>query len=261
MPQNSDNEDRSGDFPLNIQYTDLPSISLFVPRAKNMTAPLLVLLAAAALTLVVGATIGLNWDGLVLFFKGKNLAVLGARGVGKTHLIKFLTSGSIPTEYKQTLLPGKASGRRFDLKELNIKVKDTLDISGDKAAYAVWKDLHDKADVVFYLLRADLLIKGDSSVEMRVREDLRHIGDWLQARTPRPRFFIVGTHCDLDSKFAGLSAARIGDYLDQFRKLPVVTELIAHGGGTQQVKVVLGSMKTTHDTEAMVYQIFRQVTT
>ncbi len=121
------------------------------------------------------------------------------------------------------------------------------------------KKVREEADVVLYLLRADRLIAGDADVEGRVRDDLRHIGGWLEARASRPKFFIVGTHCDLDTEFANLSADKAGDYVDSFRKLPIVTELVARGGGAQQVKVVLGSMKSVADTEALVYQIFMQV--
>ena len=225
-----------------------------------MVFPFLVYIAVGAVVAIVGTTIVLKWDDIVVAVKGKQFAVLGARGVGKTHLIKFLTSGSIPSEYKQTVAPEKASARRFKLKDLDLKVKETLDVSGDKAAYAEWKDLHDKSDFVFYLLRADRLIAGDANVEGRVRDDLRHIGGWLDARSPRPGFFIIGTHCDFDPEFAGLSPDKIGDYVDRFRKLPIVSELVARGGGAHEVKVVLGSMKTVQDTEALVYQIFMQVT-
>lgn len=211
-------------------------------------------------SLLLGTTIAVKWDDIVVALKGKRVAVLGARAVGKTHLIKFLSSGSIPAEYKQTVAPEKTSGRRFHLRDLDLKVKDTLDVSGDKAAYAEWKQLHDQADLVLYLLRADRLIAGDAAVEERVRDDLRHIGGWLDARTSRPRFFIIGTHCDLDSGFAALSQDRIGDYVDKFRKLPIVGELVARGGGGQVAKVVIGSMKTIPDTEALVYQLFMQVT-
>lgn len=199
------------------------------------------------------------WDEIQVALRGKRLAVLGARGVGKTHLVKFLTTGSIPANYKQTIAPEKASARRFQLKKLDLKIKDTLDVSGDKAAYAEWKELYDKADVVFYLLRADSLMAGDTDAANRVRDDLQHIGDWLSLRQPRPKLFIVGTHCDLDHEFPGRSTDRFGDYVDRFRRLPIVLELVARGGGTQQTKVVLGSMKTVRDTEELVYGIFQQV--
>jgi len=225
-----------------------------------MAIPALVWLVIATVSLLVGTTIAVKWDDIVVALKGKRLAVLGARGVGKTHLVKFLTTGTIPAEYKQTLAPEKASSRRFALKDLDLKVKDSLDVSGDKAAYSEWKELHDQADVVFYLLRADRLITGDSDVEARVRDDLKHVGVWLETRKPSPRFFIIGTHCDLDPAFSRISDGNRGDYEDKFRRLPIVLELVARAGGAQQAKVVLGSMKTVQDTEALVYQVFMQVT-
>ena len=219
-----------------------------------------IFIVVAAIAVLMGTTIAVKWDDIVVALRGKQLAVLGARGVGKTHLVKFLTTGAIPVEYKQTVAPEKTSSNRFFLKDLDLKVKDTLDLSGDKAAYGEWKDLHDKADVVFYLLRADRLIEGDRVVEKRVRDDVRHISEWLDARNSRPLFFIIGTHCDFDDEFQSTPADKIGNYVDKFRQLPIVSELVARAGGAQRAKVVLGSMKTVQDTEALVYQVFMQVT-
>ncbi|MYM98739.1 GTPase domain-containing protein [Duganella vulcania] len=219
----------------------------------------LIFVAIGAVSLLLGTTIAVKWDDIVVALKGKRLAVLGARDVGKTHLVKFLTTGSIPAEYKQTVAPEKASGRRFQLSDLNLKVKDLLDVSGDKAAYGEWMEQVDQADVVFYLLRADRLIVGDPAVEARVRGDVKHIGDWLESRDRRPGVFIIGTHCDFDSEFVGTLDDKMGDYVDKFRQLPIVVELVARAGGAQRVKVVLGSMKTIQYTEALVYQVFMQV--
>lgn len=221
-----------------------------------MPIPVIVAIVVA----VIGTLTALNWKAIVIALQGKHVAVLGARNVGKTHLVTFITTGSLPEEYNQTVAPKKAPARRFQLKELDIKVKESLDLSGDKAAYAEWKKLHDRADFVFYLLRADRLFARDGCVERRVLEDLQHIGQWLEAREPRPRFFIVGTFCDLDPEFHDLPGDKVGDYVDKFRSLPVVSELILRGGGAGQARVVLGSMKTLKDTETLVYQIFMQVT-
>lgn len=226
---------------------------------RNMPIPIFIAwIVVGAVAATAGTAIAFNWDAIVIALKGKRLAVLGARGVGKTHLIKFLSTGTIPADYKQTIAPEKANSRRFSLKELDLKVKETLDLSGDKAAYAEWKKLHDEADAIFYLLRADRLFAGDTNVETRVRDDLRHISGWLEARDPRP-FFIIGTHCDLDTEFRNLSADKIGDYTDKFNRLPIVTDMVNRAGGAQKAKVVLGSMKTLQDTETLVYQIFMQV--
>jgi len=225
-----------------------------------MVFPLIGYIIVAVISFLCGtAAVVLKWDDIIVALKGKKLAVLGAREVGKTHLINFLSTGSIPTEYRQTAGAVETPKRRFQLKELDLKLKETLDVAGDKGAYAEWKKLFDEADVVFYLLMADRLFVGDAKVEVRVRDDLKHIGEWLEARSPRPRFFIIGTHCDLDDEFLALSADRIGSYRDKFQELPVVKELVARGGGHSQTKVILGSMKTIQDTEKLVYGLFLQV--
>lgn len=195
----------------------------------------------------------------MLALKGKRVAVLGARGVGKTHLVKFLATGTIPSTYKQTVTPTKFPPRRFDLKELELNVKDSLDVTGDKAAYIRWKELVRDSDVVLYLLRADKVLAGDAVVEARVREDITHLGDWLADAKDRPDFFIVGTHCDLAEGFSALAEDKIGDYVDKFCKLPIMSELFLRVGGASQVKVVIGSMKTIEHTEALVYNTFAQV--
>lgn len=224
-----------------------------------MPLPVLALVAAAVSALAGGLVLA-NWNEIIIALKGKRLAILGARRVGKTHLARFLTSGSIPADYKQTVAPEKTAAHRFQLKDLDLKIKKGLDLSGDKANYAEWKELHDQSDIVLYLLRADRLIAGDEEVESRARDDLRQISYWLESRgKQRPLFFIVGTHCDLDREFATLTEDRVGDYMDKFRRLPIMRELVAHSGGACLTKVVLGSMATIESTEALTYQIFSQV--
>jgi len=205
--------------------------------------------------------LGELWDKFVITLSGKKIAVFGEREVGKTHLVTFLTTGSLPTEYRQTTGAQKMPSRRFSLEELNLKVKSTLDLSGGDGAYGEWRQLHDEADFVFYLLRADRLIAGDSTVEDRVRKDVRQISGWLEERekrNARPDFFIIGTHCDLDPEFQGTSPETFGNYSDKFRRLQIVNELINFAGGTQQAKVVLGSMKTVEDTELLVCRVMRE---
>ncbi len=208
----------------------------------------------------VGAFIYKNWDRIASWWTGKRLAVLGAREVGKTHLIKFLSSGTILTEYIQTIPPEPADGRRFQLKDLNLQIKDMLDMSGAEVMYPHWKKEVDRADVVLYLLRADKLFKGDTDYEKRVLKDGRMFEKWLAERSSRPHFFIVGTFCDLDGgEFNNLKPEFAGTYHDKFRTLPVVTEFVAKAGGLNEVVVVVGSMKTKEGTEAIVCEIFKQV--
>jgi GTPase SAR1 family protein len=224
-----------------------------------MPIPLVCIVLAILALLATGAVV-VNWDNIVILLKGKRVTALGARKVGKTTLITFLHEGSIPETYEQTVAPEKHGGRRFQLRDLALVLRDTLDVSGDDSAYGVWKEEVAKADMVLYLLRADLLIIGNAETEKRVEKDMKHIGEWLKQRDGRrPLFFIVGTHCDLDKDFKSLSPDSRGTYMDKFAQMPVVKKMILHAGGQQQVKVILGSTKTKTDTEVLVYTLFSQV--
>jgi len=214
----------------------------------------------AAISPLIGRTLkALNRHLEADNLRQKRIAVLGARGVGKTHFIRFLSTGEIPVAYQQTVARAKVKGRRFKLKDLEINIKDSVDVSGAKDAYAEWKALQEEADLVLYLMRADRLLAGDESVERRVREDLTHIGEWLRSRNRRPMFFIVGTFCDMDPDFKKLTREKAGDYQDKFQRLPIVRELVLRAGGTSLARVVLGSMKTKDLTEQLAASLFEQV--
>jgi hypothetical protein len=208
---------------------------------------------------LLDATVGRIWDAIVLYWQGKHVAVLGAPGVGKSHFIKFLTSGSIPTEYKQTVAPEKAAGRRLQLRDLDLEIKDMLDVGGGTEARGQWLKQVARADIVFYLLRVDQMISNDAAVEKRVLGDAQHIKDWLKGRKPRPALCIVGTHCDNDPAFRGQFDNCHGDYVRSFLQRPVVRRLLLLCGGHSQVILVIGSMKTVESTEELVFAVFKHV--
>lgn len=213
---------------------------------------ILTLFGLSAAAGVAGEVFG--WWGQM---KGKTLAVLGARGVGKTHLQKFLTAGSLCETHKQTVAPERTPGNTIQLRELELKVNKGLDVSGDKSARAEWENLVAEADYVLYLLRADKIIGGDRHSANRAKADMRHIRDWLDSRSPAT-LFIIGTHCDLDPLYSEVTDCTRGDYMDRFRQLQVIEELVNMGGGPKRVKVVIGEMKTRNGIEELAYSIFSQ---
>jgi hypothetical protein len=212
------------------------------------------IVVVVAAMLAAGTAAAVKWDEIVIALKGKRFAILGERAVGKTCLQTFLTTGKLPEIYIQTLAPRKTASRRVKIEELDLAVKEGFDVSGDEVARGEWKVLVDQSEVVLYLLRADHLMTGNTRVEDRVRSDLRHIGGWIDARPRHPCFLIVGTHCDLDSNF---DPDRLAAYVDAFRRLLVVKELISLAGGETSAKVVLGSLKTEESTEILVYAILQ----
>ena len=216
-----------------------------------------IIIAVAALA--TGA-VALNWDKIVIAHEGKKLAVLGERRVGKTVLINFLTEGTIPEKYEQTIAKEKTAARRFKLKDLSLKIKASNDVPGSKDDYAVWKSITDDADIVLYLLRIDKLMKGDKRTEVRVEADMWQIGGWLQENPKDDPFFIIGTHCDLTKPdLTKLPEDQIGDYQDRVYKMPIIQKIVQLGGGKNKVRVVLGSLKWKRDTEKLVFQIFSEI--
>jgi len=214
------------------------------------------------------------WDSVVIKLQGKHVVILGARAVGKTHLIRFLSTGTIPVVYKQTLVSEKAPAKRVSLGDLDLKLKAAADVSGDKSAYGVWRELVlgcaarkgkskvEPADLVIYLLRADRILMKDISTEARVRADIKHLADWLRESDlagARPRFIIAGTHCDKDAAYRALTDGTRGDYHDIFSQLPFIQEMVFTAGGTANVKLALGGMATRAGTEELATLIFKQV--
>jgi hypothetical protein len=222
-----------------------------------MPLPIIIGIAAAVAAAIVGGTIALNWNQIVLELKGKRLAVIGERQVGKTTLITYLKDGSVPAEYRETVVPEKAKGERIQLNTLQLDIKTTMDVPGTKDYYADWQKYYRESDYVLYLLRADRLLAGDAATQSRVLSDFHHIESWRKQHSSPPTLLLIGTHCDLDPNYASTSA---GNYSDRFRKLPVVVEAITRGGGGAAVKVVLGSMETSGDAEALVFNFLKAVT-
>lgn len=216
-------------------------------------------MAVAELGWLFEATFGRFWNRVVVFWNGKHVAVLGARGVGKSHLIKFLTTGSIPAVYKQTVAPEKTESKRLQLKELDLKIKSMLDMGGAVEARAQWQKQVEQADIVFYLFRADQVLSGNVEAGERIVSDGRHLGEWLKSREPRPKLCVIGTHCDHDPSFRGQVDSHHGDYVSRIRKLPSIHRMLMLCGGMSQLSLVVGSMKTTEATENLLLDVFRHV--
>jgi len=171
-----------------------------------------------------------------------------------------MTTGSIPVAYHQTGNPRKSSSRRFQLRDLDIKIKPIIDIAGSVDARGLWQQQVDDAHIVFHLFRADQFITGDQEAISRVINDAQHVNDWIKKRNSC-KLFLVGTHCDLDPAFRGIAHERHGDYLDKFRQIPDVAELVMRHGGDARPHLIIGSMKSQEDTEYLVEEIFKTMST
>lgn len=191
--------------------------------------------------------------------KGKNIAILGERAVGKTNLRKFLTEGSLPKIAKQTIGTEKTSSNRLKIKDLELKINEGKDVSGSTDARGEWKEIYNEADIVIYLLRADKIASKDKTTEDRVVRDIEHITPWRKEQKNPPKFFIIGTYCDKIFDFnKSKTGNNTGSYYDYFKNLPVIKNIILQAGGHQNVTVILGSTATETSTEEVVYQLLKE---
>lgn len=200
--------------------------------------------------------------GRELFYKlkGKRIAVLGEREVGKTVLINFLTNGEIPKRYEQTVGSKKTKRNNFKLGTLSLRLKESLDVSGSSDAYGTWKSIYQEADIVLYLMRADRVKEGNKETVSRVEKDLKHIRSWQDEADNEKEFLLVGTFCDKDPRFSSEDKGEIGTYHDEFRGLPHLSNIRLLAGKHGGFKLFLGSLKDATERKRLVLRLLEELT-
>ncbi|WP_313455885.1 GTPase domain-containing protein [Stenotrophomonas sp.] len=207
--------------------------------------------AASAIAYFKRDEIAAAWDSLVISLKGKRVAVLGERNVGKTVLLKFLANGDIPEEYMQTLLVERIEGRRFSIGDLKLDLKGTRDVPGGRDAIEDWKALHDESDIVLYLVNAQQID------DQRIMRDLGKLDGWSATRKSRPRLVVLVTHMDLNSEYVRTPGSGLGTFRDQF-----VQRHLDSGLSRLQIRppVLLGSLVDKDQAAKLVADVIRTVT-
>lgn len=212
----------------------------------------------------VGATVAPKcWEAIVISLKGKKIAVLGERRVGKTTLLKYMTEGILIDEYTATLASKETKKRLFKLDDLDIKVRKTRDVSGagNQNVYNAWKNLFKDSDLVFYLVRADKLIERDADTQERVIADMTSIEQWIKNKDiyKQQRIFIIGNHWEPHPVFSKLGDCDQGKFLDDFVELPSVKHMMSLASDAHVVKVVIGSLANKKSADKLITQIFHEV--
>lgn len=188
------------------------------------------------------------WDGLVVLFTGKHVAILGPRLAGKTTLYDFLERGTvqIPGERKQNV--GVEPRRRARRKDLGLSIKKGADVPGADTYYPDWQKLFCRAHIVFYLFDA-YAARTDDEYRARMTSDARKLREWgVEGKS----IYVVGTHADADPLATQCSDA---DYADQIVDLDVIE---AFRSRVQATSVVIGEMTTDDSTNRLVCRAMRQ---
>lgn len=219
-------------------------------------------ISAGIATLLTGVVVSKQWGDIKKWWNGKNIAIIGARGVGKTHLCKFLLEGEIPEEYEQTAEPRKLSGRTFKLDDLKLKINDVIDTPGSKDYYRTWEKSCENADIILYLVKSYEIFDDNEDAVNRVRSDFKRIEKFIEKRDNdnKPHFFVIGTFFDKHQEYNNITDSNIGDYKDEFEKKEIIKQLkMLDKTGTAYSSVLLGSMKNKKETEKLVKILLDQV--
>lgn len=213
-------------------------------------------IAAAAIAIYA---IYRNWRKIVSLLRGKKIAVLGALGVGKTSLIRFLSTRTITGVYVPTLGAEPVKGLKLNLRDLQLKFRETSDVSGSDLAYGLWEELFNDADLVFYLFRVDQVKSGNVETRARILQDAKQIRQWIDGKKKDiPTVLAVGTFCDLDPEYIP-NPSSMGKYQDGFMRLEIMREIVRYIDAKWWV---LGSMKDadnpedSRNAEDLAYRIF-----
>jgi hypothetical protein len=201
-----------------------------------------------------GAGAAVAVDRLITLWKGKRLAVLGERRVGKTVLIKYLTTGVLITDYEQGTEVRRTKQNKLKMGDLCLRIKKSKDVPGAKVDYPRWKALHANSDLTLYLFRADLVLNNDQEVLQRIEDDLAQIRRW-RSEKERP-LFLIATHCDLDPEYSEYASGRTGEYRDRIATNPGMNRAMQL---SDHAPLIVGSLKTTEAAQLVVVSLLRQL--
>lgn len=200
-----------------------------------------------------------KWKNIVTFLIGKKLAVLGDKGTGKTTLLNYLIKKVLSEGYHQTRYAENTDENTFFLDDKRITLKKSKDLGGDTSFYDEWEKLFKESDLIFYLVRSDLLINNENETKQRVEDDLNLIQRWRTTYDPknRKKLLIICTFCDLLNKdeLKNNLPRKIGN--DELKRNFPNLEKTGVG-----IKVVLGSLFTkgnNDNTKKLVELVFQEI--
>ncbi|MFW5473171.1 hypothetical protein ACOCJ5_07675 [Knoellia sp. CPCC 206450] len=182
------------------------------------------------------------WDGLVVLFTGKHVAILGPRMAGKTTLYDFLETGTVDraTQRKQNV--GVEPRKRARRKDLGLSIRKGADVPGKDTYYPDWQKLFVRAHIVFYLFDAHMA-RTDDEYRGRLTRDSRKLREW---GVDGKSIYVIGTHKDTDPLASQRPDA---DYADHILDLDVIE---AFRSRVRAASVVVGAMITDESTNELL---------
>lgn len=216
-----------------------------------------------------------------LFWDGKQIAVLGSRGVGKTTFWEFLKTKKITNETFEATRARK-SYKSITIKEDGLKIKFTqnYDVGGGAGNYSDWETSVNDANYIFYILDIHKVLNCDYDYINHVRSDMDYISSKIRERRLSAeksisdgilssvansvkdsfketdiRVFLLATHADLQPNYK----TNLKLFEQEVSRNTFVNEFQTKLGGTKYCKLILGSLVTTQDAQTLLQEILHSV--
>ena len=201
---------------------------------------------------------------------GRQIAILGERGVGKTHLQTFLRERRIPATYQQTMTLDKMRSSRIQIERregfegatrARILLKGGFDVPGSADAVEAWSEAIKGSAIILYLFRADLIYNDDERHRERVIADCNMISEFLdRSGKTRTRMALVGTHYDRISGFSDVEfgTEEFWEWQGVISQNPCIKKARSKLAGSldRTPSLVVGSMKTQLQTSEIAFRVF-----
>jgi len=94
---------------------------------------------------------------IIKYLSRKRICILGESAVGKTMMFNYLSTGIIHQNYHPTTHSITVKGRSIRLKDLNLFIADSMDVTGTGHGWDEWEKSYRNSDYVIYMFRADLV--------------------------------------------------------------------------------------------------------
>ena len=202
---------------------------------------------------------------------GRDIAILGERQTGKTHLHYFLRTRTIPSGYNQTLGQQRVQasvarlitvGAAGEPEKVVLRLQRGYDVPGSAEALDSWKEVLDRAAIMLYLFRADYVFYEDEGHLKRIREDAEALGGILRVLGRRlSAAALVGTHYDCVPGFQGPEHGTAfypwHTLMEQNSAITQARQVLA-AQLPRTPALVVGSMQTLPQTQELLYRLFSQ---
>lgn len=221
-----------------------------------MPIPLIpIIIAAAVAAASAAAIIAFNWENIKIFWKGKNLVILGTTDTGKSTLHDFLRKGIIREEKKGTKRE-KVNKKIYRLEDLEFVLKEGTDFGGQEDYRAEWAEEIEKSDICFYLFRTDQIYNNNSETIETVYTHLEFITNQIKKNNLPVNLILIGTFSDLIPDFEKLDDSNYQKFEEKIRKNLKDAIRVAK---VKPSKIFIGSLKDRDKAERLIKEILVRI--